>query len=65
MAKDMRSVEALRTLQRNTLEFDFWTDPTPGKPTDIMTPPGKTGKLIHFLDEFQMSYEIKIADVQK
>lgn len=65
MAKDARSLDALRQLQMTTLVFDFWTEPAMNRPTDIMAPPGHSGELLRLLDDFQMSYKIKMEDVQK
>lgn len=65
-AHSQAAKEALGQLRAESDVYDFWTEPALGRSTDIMTPPGRaTNDLMAMLKAHDISYSVKIDDVQR
>jgi len=58
-------VKALAALELNTDAYDFWSAPSMVRDVDIMIPPHKLGEFEDFLTRVNISYEIKVENIQK
>merc|ERR1711887_320892 len=55
----------LRDVQMSSNRLDFWSDPLPGRPTDINTPPELVDGLKQMLDSNGVKYTTMIEDLEK
>merc|ERR1712130_579419 len=60
---DDESYFVLRDLQMTSNALDFWTEPAPGKTTDINIPPEGLASVKAWLEEKGISYSIMIEDL--
>lgn len=57
--------KAVLELQNNTDAYDFWSDPSLVRDTDVMVPPHKFGDFEDFLTRFGIPHNIKVENVQE
>ena len=57
--------ETLRTIQSEETSLDFWKDPIPGMAAEIMAPAEQLQELKDRLEQMNLDYSTKVADVQK
>merc|ERR1712172_209075 len=60
---DDESYFVLRDLQMTSNALDFWTEPAPGRTTDINIPPEGLASVKAWLEEKGISYSIMIEDL--
>lgn len=54
----------LGRLQTSTIKYDFWSDPAPGRPVAVMSPPGKDLRnLKRFLWAHAINFQVIVEDV--
>merc|ERR1712055_1061369 len=60
---DDESYFVLRDLQMTSNALDFWTEPAPGRTTDINIPPEGLASVKAWLEEKEISFSIMIEDL--
>jgi carboxypeptidase A len=63
--RDEDQAKAVVELQQNTDAYDFWSDASLVRETDVMVPPHKFGDFEDFLTRFGIAHYIKVENVQK
>lgn len=58
-------VKAVAELELSTDSYDFWSAPSMVRDVDIMIPPHKIGEFEDFLTRLNISYEVKVENIQK
>lgn len=57
--------KALINLEEGTDAYDFWSEPSLVRDVDVMIPPHKIGEFEDFLSRFNISFHIKVENIQK
>lgn len=57
--------EAVAHLEKNTDAYDFWSGPSMVRDVDVMVPPHKFGDFEDFLATYEITYQIKVENIQK
>lgn len=57
--------KAVDELAQNVHSYDFWSDPSMVRDTDVMIPPHKIADFEDFLTTFNITFHIKVQNIQK
>lgn len=57
--------KAVDELSQNVHSYDFWSDPSLVRDTDVMIPPHKIPEFEDFLTTFNITFHIKEQNIQK
>src|SRR5687768_7295028 len=63
--KNEDQAKAVVELEHNTDAYDFWSEPSLVRETDVMVPPHKFADFEDFLARFGIEFQIKVENVQK
>lgn len=56
--------KAVVELEQHTDSYDFWSATSLVRDVDVMVPPHKFGEFEDFLDRFNISFHIKVENIQ-
>lgn len=57
--------KAVEVLAQNVDSYDFWSDTSLVRDVDVMIPPHKLGEFEDFLTRFNITFHVKVENIQK